>query len=84
MYQNELCRCSTSAASSASAQRPAAVVRAAFLAAFGEQQALVGPAIVHQLHMVEVVFQVPVEAGAPHVARRLRVAEDGADGRPRS
>ena len=60
------------------AQRPLAGVRAAFLAAFGEQQLLVGPGVVHQLHVVEVVFAVPVEAGAPHVLGGLGVGVDHA------
>ena len=52
------------------------MVRPTFLAAFGEQQLLVGPGVVHLLHMVEVVFAVPVKPGAPDKTRRLRVAED--------
>ena len=59
-------------------QFPAAPVRAAFLAALGEQQLLVGPRVVHQLHVVEVVFHVPVEARAPHVLRSLGIAVDDA------
>ena len=49
-------------------------MRPAFLAAFGEQQLLVGPGVVQQLHVVEVVLAVPVEAGAPDVFGRFGVA----------
>ena len=44
-------------------------MRAALLAAFGEQQLLVGPGVVDLLHVIEAVLAVPVEAGAPHIAR---------------
>ena len=58
------------------AKFPLSGVRAAFLAAFGKQKLLVGPGVVHHLHMVKVVAAVPVKARAPHVFGGLGVAVD--------
>ena len=53
-------------------------MRATFLAAFGEQQLFVGPSVVDQLDMVEVVFTIPMETGAPDVLGGLRIGIDRA------
>ena len=51
-------------------------MRPTLLATLGEQQLLVGPGVMHQLHMVKVVFTVPVEARAPDVPGRVGVGID--------
>eukprot|EP01137_Pigoraptor_chileana_P000265 Opistho-2@36166 len=60
------------------AQAPLAGVRPALLATLGEEQALVGPGVVQQLHMVEMVFAIPVEAAAPDVTGGFGVRVDDA------
>ena len=60
------------------AHLPRPGVRPAFLTTFGEQQLLVGPGVVNQLHVIEVLVAVPVKASAPDVLRCFAVTVDHA------